>query len=411
MVEILAGRWRLEREISRGACGIVYAATDLDLAREVAVKVLKASERTPSGRERFRREALLTARLDHPNVVRVIAAGEHEGRPFYVMPLLDGRPPRGPLPLPEALRLTAAVARALAHAHARGVAHRDLKPGNLLVCDGEPVLTDFGVARDAGAPPLTGSRDFVGTPAYMSPEQAAGDGREIGPAADVWALGVLLFELLTGRLPFDAPGFSELARRILDDPAPALPGVAPELRVLGERCLAKDPSLRPSAAEVARLLSTPPRRRRAVPVLATALLLLLLGTAWTAGPPAGPEAMVRVDGAAGPFWIDRDEGPGRSGGWSYPDALRWCLARGKRLPTEKEWSAAAARNAGRDFDGRTAEWTATPGAAEDTRVVRGGHWMLPPGVAKPSAREELPIGRRRPTLGFRCASSTATGTR
>ena len=112
--------------------------------------------------------------------------------------------------------------------------------------------------------------------------------------------------------------------------------------------------------------------------------------------------MLRIDGA---FWIDRDEAPSRAAGWSYAEALRWCLSQGKRLPTEPEWEAAARSGIARDLEGRTAEWTATPGSEPDTRVVRGGHWRLPPGAASTEPREELPIGRRRPTLGVRCAKS------
>jgi serine/threonine-protein kinase len=403
--DVWAGRWRLEGELARGACGIVYRGTDLELDRPVAVKVLKPSEAGPIARERFLREARITARLDHPNVVRVLAAGEHEGRPFYVMPLLDGRPPRGPLPCREACALVARLASALAHAHARGVSHRDLKPGNVLLCDGEPVLTDFGVAGDAAAGPLTGTGELVGTPAYMSPEQIEPGKAELGPAADVWALGVLLYELHAGRLPFDASSFHALSTSILEDPAPPLPGASRELHDLLRRCLAKRPAERPSAAEVARRLSRPPRRPALPGLLAAAALLALLGGAAGGGAAAPTGPMVRVEGPEGEFWIDLDEAPARSAGWSYPEALRWCLARGKRLPTEAEWEAAAAAGAGRDLDGRTAEWTATEGAEEDTRVVRGGHWRLPPGEASAAAREEVPLVRRRPTLGVRCARS------
>jgi serine/threonine-protein kinase len=405
MDEIWAGRWRLEGELARGACGIVYRGTDLELGRAVAVKVLKASEAGPVARERFLREARLTARLDHPNVVRILAAGEHEGRPFYVMPLLEGRPPRGPLPPREARAIVAKLASALAHAHGRGVTHRDVKPGNVLLCDGEPVLTDFGVAGDAAAGPLTGTGELVGTPAYMSPEQISAGPGEIGPAADVWALGVLLFELHAGRPPFDATSFAALSASILEDPAPPLPGATSELGELLRRCLEKDPGRRPRAAELARLLSRRPSRGGLPVLLAAAALLALLGGAWGAGPRPATGPMVEVEGPEGRFWIDRDEAPARAAGWTYAEALRWCLGQGKRLPTEAEWEAAAGTGAARDFDGRTSEWTATPGREEDHRVVRGGHWRLPPGAASVSVREELPIGRRRPTLGARCASS------
>jgi len=398
MDELWAGRWRLQGEIARGACGIVYRGTDVELERAVAVKVLKPSEAGAGARERFEREARLTARVEHPNVVRILAAGDHEGRPFYVMPLLEGRPPAGPMPSRDACALVAKLASALAAAHARGVVHRDLKPGNVLVCDGEPVLTDFGVAGGPAAGPLTGSGELVGTPAYMSPEQIRADG-DLGPAADVWALGVLLFELHAGRLPFDGASFHALSRAILEDPAPPLPGAPPAARALLARCLAKDPAGRPTAAEVAAQLARRAPSRRLPGLLAAAAALALVGTARS---DPEREGMIRIDGA---FWIDRDEAPSRAAGWSYPEALRWCLSQGKRLPTEPEWEAAARSGIARDLEGRTAEWTATPGAEPDTRVVRGGHWRLPPGEASTAPREELPIGRRRPTLGVRCARS------
>ena len=397
MDEIWAGRWRLDAELSRGACGIVYRGSDLELDRPVAVKVLKRSEAGPDARERFLREARLTARVEHPNVVRVLASGEHEGRPFYVMPLLEGRPPAGPMPPAAARAVVAKLASALAAAHARGVVHRDLKPGNVLVCGGEPVLTDFGVAGGPAAGPLTGTGELVGTPAYMSPEQIRADA-DLGPAADVWALGVLLFELHTGRIPFDGASFHALSQAVLEQPAPPLPGAPPAVRALLARCLSKNPAERPTADAVTRALSRRAPSSRLPGLLAAAAALALVGPSRS---DAVPDGMIRIDGA----WIDRDEGPARAAGWSYPEALRWCLQQGKRLPTEAEWEAAARSGLARDLDGRTAEWTATPGAEPDTRVVRGGHWRLPPGEARTELREELPIGKRRPTLGVRCAKS------
>src|SRR5262245_42846783 len=149
------GRYELLEEIAKGAYGVVYKALDRELGRVVALKTLRREDAGAVARERFLREARIAARLDHPNVVRVFEGGEHRGRPFYTMAFLEGEPLSGPLPPSLACRRVGQVARAVAHAHARGIVHRDLKPANILVCGGEPVLTDFGVAHDAEEPRVT----------------------------------------------------------------------------------------------------------------------------------------------------------------------------------------------------------------------------------------------------------------
>jgi len=448
------GRYRILEELARGSYGVVYRAEDLELGREVALKALRHPEAGPVTRERFLREARTAAVLRHPNIVKVFAAGEHEGVPFYVMELLEGPPPRGPLPPPEACRLVARVARAVAHAHARGVVHRDLKPANILFRGGEPVLTDFGTARAGGDVRMTETGDLLGTPAYMAPEQLQGRIREVGPAADVYALGTILYELLAGRLPFEAGTFLELSAQVLNDPPPGLPGFDPALEALVRRCLSRDPARRPSAGELARRLEgwVPGRRR---PWGAVALAAVLGGIIfWGASSPgAEPEAWGdmahipqgsylvgdprlgrRVVSTPG-FWIDRGEAGGRASGYSYLEALAFCLSRGKRLPTEDEWEIAGgggifpwgsepdpsraacqgdrfpnsrdvSRFGVRDLAGLRAEWTATEGRlGPGHRVVRGGHWESPIEGCTLFERREFPVQRRLPTLGFRCASS------
>ncbi len=450
------GRYRLLEEVARGAHGIVHRALDLELDRVVALKMLRGEDAGPAARERFLREARLAARLRHPNVVPVIETGEHEGRPFYVMPFLEGEPLRGPLPPAEACRLMARVADAVAFAHSQGVIHRDLKPSNILVCSGEPVVTDFGVARGEGDVRVTGTGELVGTPAYMSPEQVLGGGKDADGKSDVYALGLLLFELLMGRPAFEAETFVELSARVLNDPAPGLPGYDPALAALVQRCLAKEPEARPDAAELARRLERWAPRRPARWGFPIAVVSLATAGLWIAASPvARPVASARGDMArvAGgryeigdprigrravelrEFWIDLREAPGRASGFSYVEALSFCLRQGKRLPTEEEWEAATGgrlfpwgeepdpsrascrgargpnrRDAGpsgaQDMAGNLAEWTATPGRlGPEFRVVRGGHWQASLEQCTSYARQEVAFTRRLPTLGFRCASS------
>ena len=260
----LGGRYRMEALLATGGMGEVWVARDLLLDRAVAVKVLGGAL-AGDGRaaERLRREARAAARLEHPNIARVLDLGEQDGRPYLVMELLEGESlaaridRAGAMAPPEASRVVAAVADALEAAHRAGVVHRDVKPGNVfLTSDGEVKVLDFGIASAAGEAALT-TGEMLGTPAYLAPERVLG--HPATPAADVYALGVVLYELLAGHRPFDNGSDIEVAMaHVHAHPAP-LAVVAPSapsfLVAACEQAMAKDPSARPpSAAALGRLV-------------------------------------------------------------------------------------------------------------------------------------------------------------
>jgi serine/threonine protein kinase/Tol biopolymer transport system component len=206
----LEGRYRIERELGAGGMATVYLADDLKHERKVALKVLKAELAAVVGAERFLTEIKTTAQLQHPHILPLHDSDEADGFLFYVMPYVDGETLRerldrdGQLPVDEALAIATAVANALQAAHDRGVIHRDIKPGNILLSRGEPLVSDFGIALAVGAAGgnrLTETGLSVGTPYYMSPEQATGD-QTVGPATDTYALGCVLYEMLVGEPPY-----------------------------------------------------------------------------------------------------------------------------------------------------------------------------------------------------------------
>ncbi len=264
---ILAGRYRVERRLGHGGMATVYLARDDELRRPVAVKVLAENlAGDGSFRERFVREARLAARLSHPNVVQVFDAGESEGRPYIVMEYVPGETlgallrERGQLYPDEAVGLGRQACAGLQHAHDAGLVHRDVKPQNLLLReDGLLKVADFGIARAAEATALTQIGAVLGTAAYLSPEQASGE--EVTGAADLYSLGAVLYELLTGRPPYEFETLTELAAKQTQgaivpvrDLEPAVPD-AVEAVVM--RCLARDPRFRPpSAAALAQELGS-----------------------------------------------------------------------------------------------------------------------------------------------------------
>lgn len=252
----LAGRYALQRWLGGGGAGDVWLGYDEALDRPVAVKVLR--EASPEDQRRFDREVRAQSPLAHPSIVRVFDAGHHDDAPFLVMAYVDGRSlaerlAHGPLPATHATRLGAALADALAHAHAHGVIHRDVKPSNVLVdADGRPQLTDFGIARLHDASQVTTTGAFVGSPGYVAPEQVVGDPPT--PAVDLYGLGLVLLEALTGRREYPGAGIDAAVARLhrlpqipADLPAP-LAEVLPAL-------LAREPLERPTAAEAAASLA------------------------------------------------------------------------------------------------------------------------------------------------------------
>ncbi|GAB2853363.1 hypothetical protein GCM10027074_20420 [Streptomyces deserti] len=259
---LVAGRYRLHDAIGRGAMGEVWRAYDETLARPVAVKLLLPQDSDPTAASRFRLEAQTAGSLNHPHVVGVFDFGEHEGRLFLVMELVEGDSlarvltRTGPLPAQQVARIAAQAASGLAGAHQQGIVHRDIKPANLLLdADGSVKIGDFGIARfvdDPGAA-LTTTGQIVGTSLYLAPERALG--QPAGPASDVYALGCVLYQLLTGRPPFQADSAVAILHQHLDaSPVPPrhlgaeLPP-AFENYLLG--LLAKRPEDRPTAREVA----------------------------------------------------------------------------------------------------------------------------------------------------------------
>lgn len=309
----LDNRYTLVRLLGRGAMGVVYLARDRRLQRLVAIKTLLPEfSGDPDRREQFRREALTNARLAHPNIVPVYSIEDPEGLLYLVMRYIHGQSlgyrlwRRRAIPIEEVCQILADLASALDYAHRQNVVHRDIKPENIMVGrrDGQPhaVLTDLGLARPLHSPKLTRTGELSGTPAYVAPEVLSG--RPAQPAGDVYSLGVVAYELLAGRLPFQADTAVAMMRAHLEDEPQRPPGWGDALWTAVSACLAKDPARRPSANALrflfqglgngdAQLLPTvtasrpapppppaaPARRRRPYRWIAIGVVCALLGAA------------------------------------------------------------------------------------------------------------------------------------
>ncbi|HEX6052713.1 MAG TPA: serine/threonine-protein kinase [Gemmatimonadaceae bacterium] len=317
-----ADRYTIERELGGGGMSRVVLARDPKLDRRVVIKLLPPSVTATLSAERFKREIMLAAGLQHPNIVPVLSAGDFGPVPYFIMPFIEGeslraRMQRGPLSVRECVTILKDVARALAFAHGRGIIHRDIKPDNVLLAAGAAVVTDFGVAKaitasrqsglQAAAGTMTGVGTSLGTPAYMAPEQAAAD-----PAtdhrADIYALGIVAYEMLTGAPPFHGrTPQALLAAQLSEKPAPLTSrryDVSVPLSALIMQCLEKEPAKRPkSANDVLRALDDPGvlvsdafpaaeapkrRRKRYMEIGGGVLVVAAVAAAWvlTAPPPS-----------------------------------------------------------------------------------------------------------------------------
>jgi len=272
----LADKYRIERELGQGGMATVYLAEDLRHDRKVAVKVLRQELAAVIGADRFLSEIKTTANLQHPHILPLFDSGAADGFLFYVMPYVEGETVRDrlvrekQLPVADAVRITTEVASALDYAHRHGVIHRDIKPENILLHDGRALVADFGIAlaaSNAGNTRMTETGMSLGTPHYMSPEQAMGE-REITARSDVYALGAVLYEMLTGDPPFTGSTAQAIVARVVTEtPRPMLPQrhtIPPQVEAAVFTALEKLPADRfATAAEFAEALADPGVRRGA----------------------------------------------------------------------------------------------------------------------------------------------------
>jgi len=278
--EVLAGRYSIECELGRGGMGIVLLARDVALDRLVAIKLLPHTMAAQQQlRERFLREARIAAGLSHPNIVPIHVVEEHGDLVFFVMGYVDGETLRervertGPMTPRSVMRLVQEVAWALAHAHQRGIVHRDVKPENIMIerASDRAIVTDFGIARPSAGRDEAGEGEVVGTARYMSPEQACGE--TVDARSDLYSLGATAFFALTARAPFTAPTVAALLTKHVAEPAPRIVSLRPEtpakLAAIVDRCLQKDPAERfPSGDDLATAINEARGRElRAPPVV------------------------------------------------------------------------------------------------------------------------------------------------
>jgi len=265
----ISDRYEIIKELGRGGMATVYLAMDVKHEREVAIKVLLPELSATIGAERFEREIKVAAKLQHPNILGLFDSGEAGGLLFYVMPFVKGESLRdrldreGQLPVEDAIQLTLEVADALGFAHQQNIVHRDIKPENVMISNGHALVADFGIARaveEGGAAKLTQTGMAVGTPVYMSPEQAVGE--KVGPTADIYSLGCMLYEMLAGEPPFTGKNATQIMARHAMEQVPSVrivrQSVPEEVEEAIFAALGKSPADRPqTCAQFTEILGMP----------------------------------------------------------------------------------------------------------------------------------------------------------
>ncbi len=430
----LAGieRYEVQGELGRGGMGIVFRARQKDLDRPVALKVIRAGPGVkPVSIERFLREGRAAAAIEHPGIVRVFDIGAHRRLLYLAMELIDGETlaqalERGPLPWARAVEIAVAVLEAIAFAHARGFVHRDLKPANILIerATGRPRLIDFGLTKDLGGPAsrgaageaqaslraavgvdaeggdghLTVAGQLVGTPFYLSPEQVARGSRSAGPESDIWAMGAILHEMLTGRRPFVGETAVEVCARILREAPPApdrlVPDVPREVAAACQKALEKDAARRfPTPEAFAAALAARPLAAAAAAAPATAPSgRLRPKSTERRRPTSGPRPAAERLKSLAPFLV---------AGVGVVVALAILIGSGRggaprEAERKTETRAPQPRTAGRaDPDTETSR---TPARERDTRIaeVPEGRGLLKPGPSVPSVPSVISVSQEKP---------------